>query len=169
MMNPHAGMPTGLTQSAPSPQQAPAGPLGSWNNPFTLSGILEDPSQLNQLNQNPMWQFGMGLLASTYDANVNPFTAMQQGLSASQGFQNEAEQRETLEAQRKMLEDFFKAQTDELNRQRTLSGTRTGEQPRTAFETAVSPSVRRGLGSAALTGQNEDLYRRMAWREILGK
>lgn len=166
MMNPHAGMQMhpsmGLMPQAQAPQ-APQGPMGTFNNPFTISGILDDPSQLQNLNQNPLFNMGMGLLAHRYDADVNPFQAMVGGLQTSQKFQTEADERARLEEQQKMLTDFFEEQ------KKALEQSRQGQRQSSVFETAVSPSVRRGLGAAALTGQNQDLYKRMALREILGQ
>jgi hypothetical protein len=67
----------------------------SWANlKDKLGGIMDDPTQLNQ---SPLFNVGMGLLASRYDGNINPAGAAMQGLQTAQGSQQALEDRERLE------------------------------------------------------------------------
>lgn len=87
-------------------------PAGSWNDPMTISGILEDPQQLNQLYANPLFNMGLGLLSSGYDSSINPYAAMLGGMAASRRAEYEdeavtrdrAERDAELERQRRMRE-----------------------------------------------------------------
>lgn len=150
--------PPGMPPPAPEPQ----GPLGTLDNPFTMKGILDDPTQLQQLTASPMFNMGMGLLSHRYDESINPFEATLGGLQQSQAYQEAAEDRGTLEEQRNLLTDFYERQRKALEEQQN-----GGRQ--SAVEQMLSPSVQEGLMANTLDPQNLDLYKRMAWSEILGR
>lgn len=153
-----AAMAGGMGQQA----AGPASPMGTFNNPFTIGGILDDPSQLTQLNQNPLFNMGMGLLAHRADASVNPFGAALQGMQTAQQYQTVADKEKRMEEQREMLEDFFKSQRERMQSQ-------TGGMRQSAVEQMLSPGVQRGLMANAIDPQNLELYNRLALREIMGQ
>lgn len=160
MMNPHMQM---HPSQGLIPAQQPIAPQPPGMGQQQPPGLLSDMSGLTSLTQNPLFNVGMGLLAHRADASINPFQAAMQGLQQAQAYQTEAEDRERLEEQRQMLSDFFEEQRKALEEQRNR-----GSRQQSVFETAVSPSVRRGLGASALSGANQDLYKRLALQEILG-
>lgn len=88
----------------------PTSPQGTWNDPYSISGLFTDPAQMNSLAANPMFNMGMGVLSSAYDEDVNPFGAAMGGLKSAgeQGrIQDEQSRDEIL---RKALADFFARQ-----------------------------------------------------------
>lgn len=69
----------------------------SWGG-FTdkLGGILDNPQQLQE---NPWFNMGMGLLSSRYDGNINPYQAAMGGLqTANQNKQQSELRKQILEA-----------------------------------------------------------------------
>lgn len=95
---------------------------GTFGNPFQFTGeggIFQNPQQLNQLTQNPLFMMGMGLLGS----RGNPFQAATQGLLGSAKAQVEADERQRLEQQRKQLQEWLQSQgvpAQEAQRQAAL-------------------------------------------------
>ena len=65
---------------------------------------------------NPLFNVGMGLLASGYDQNVNPYQAAVGGLISAQQQQTDALARQRDEEMRQQLADFFAQQEQEKQR-----------------------------------------------------
>lgn len=86
----------------------PTQPTGSFNNPLTMGGILDNPQQLQQLAGNPLFNMGMGLLAHRQDASINPFTQTIQALQQSGQQQRTLEDRKRDEELREKLIEYFK-------------------------------------------------------------
>ncbi len=84
-----------------------------------LGGLLTPEGQQGLLS-NPMFGAGMGLLSSSYDKRINPYSAMMQGLSGASGQKDEQEDRTRMEELRKQLAAYFAAQQ---------GGMRQGGQP----------------------------------------
>jgi hypothetical protein len=87
-----------------------ASPQGTFNDPYSISGLFNDPAQANSLAANPMFNMGMGVLSSAYDPNVNPFGAAMGGLNkaTAEGRSQDEESRD--EDLRKALAEFFARQ-----------------------------------------------------------
>lgn len=148
-----AMVPTGQMQQ---PQQP-----GTWDQ---FKGLFQDPRAMQDLTANPMWNMGMGLLAHRYDDSINPFSqGILGGLQTSQAYQTEADKRKDLDEQQEMLQNFFDAQRKALEQQGQPGGSRVSQ-----LEAMTSPSVQQGLMAGAIDPQNLDLYRRLAFQEILG-
>lgn len=84
---------------------------GTFSNPFSLTGeggIFSDPSQLNQLAANPMFNMGMGLLSQK--GATDPFGAMLGGLQSASTEAVAAQERARLDEQRKALQEWLKRQ-----------------------------------------------------------
>lgn len=83
-------------------------PQGTWEDPYTVGGIFNDPQQTQSLAGNPMFNMGMGLLASSQDRDINPFSAIMSGLNQA-GEQGRIQtDRERDEELRKQLVEYFK-------------------------------------------------------------
>ena len=128
-----------------------------------ITGLLGNSGDLQNLAGNPLFNVGMSLLQSSYDPRVNPFGAAMGGLQQANQYQRLARGDERTAAQdtraqqlRDMLAKYFESQQQP----------QPPQQP-TAID-ALSPSVQRGLAASSLDPQNAELYRRMAWREMLG-
>jgi hypothetical protein len=82
-------------------------PSGTWNDPLTISGLLDDPTQLNHLGQNPLFNMGMGLLASSYDPSVNPYTVALQGLHTARATEADDDRLQRAADQRAAIAQYF--------------------------------------------------------------
>lgn len=121
----------------------------------TVQGILGNQSDLQNLAGNPLFNIGMGLLQSHYDPRINPFSAVLGGLKSAGAEQRTAEDRRREQTAMEQIAEYLKQQQQP-------------QQPQSAVQTMLSPSVQRGLMANALDPQNQQLYNRLAWQEILG-
>ncbi len=129
---------------------------GTFSDPFTLKGIFEDPSQLNQLTQNPMFNIGMGLLQHRADASVNPFAAALGGLQSASEASIEAKERERLEQQRKALQEWLQSQGIQMPGQANV-GAQFGQAPGTTSQPFQTPGrYGGGLQNRVLTDTIDD-------------
>jgi len=147
----------------------------------TMGGLLSDPKQQAALLNSPGFGAGMGLLASSQDARINPFQAAYKGMTAGKKQMESQEDRDRLEKARKALAAYFAAQGQQV----------PGQAPPTAQEQALQmslapgqPGASMGAGMAppmpqtgyvpAYTGLpgGQDMQRqqnRMAWEQIIGR
>lgn len=135
-------------------------------------GLLADPEHWEQLAGNPMFNMGMRLMASGYDPTQNPFQGMLTGLQQA-GKERRTATKEQQEAEAlDLISKYLKSSEDDRNRLQAFMGMSQQGTPmgmgNTAIDRMVSPSVQRGLAANQLDPQNEELYRRLAWQEILG-
>jgi hypothetical protein len=163
--------------------------FGGGQNPFqqvqdfgqNVRGLLSSPKQQAGLSANPMFQAGMGLLGSSYDASVNPFQAAMQGLQKGTTEQQTQEDRERLEKARKQLAAYFAAQGEQVPGQapptmqeQALQQSLAPGQPGASMPGGAAPPIpQRGYtpAYASLPGGDElqRQQRRMAWEQIIGR
>ena len=77
-------------------------------NPFAEGGLFQDPQQMQALGGNPMFNMGMQLLASGYDARINPFQAALTGLQEAGKEGRSKEDRARDDELRAQLVEYFK-------------------------------------------------------------
>lgn len=130
---------------------------GSFNNPMTISGLLDDPRQLNQLSSNPLFNIGMGLLAHRQDKSVNPFTTISQSLrtSGQEGRTQDKEDRD--EELRRMLAEFFANQQG------------GGQDPSRLNSLLQQGGQQPGIGMPGQAEPGRADYYRQGWADILGQ
>lgn len=146
-----------------------------------IQGLLSDPAQQAKLAGNPMLNAGMGLLASSYDANINPFQAAMQGLQKGATEQQTQEDRERQEKAREAIAAYFGSlgqqvpgQAPPTAQEQALQMSLAPGQPGAAMGAGGAPPVNpnsRQVAYASLPG-GDDMQRqqrRMAWEQIIGR
>ena len=146
-----------------------------------VQGLLQSPKKQAGLAGNPMFNAGMGLLGSSYDAGINPFQAAMQGLQKGTAEQQSQADRERLDKLRKALAAMIAKQGGQV----------PGQPAPTAIEQGLQQSRAPGqpgasMGGAGAAPQNpnprrfafadqpggaamEQARNRMAWEQIIGR
>lgn len=146
-----------------------------------VQGLLQSPQRQAGLAGNPMFNAGMGLLGSSYDANINPFQAAMQGLQKGTTEQQSQADRERMDKLRKALAAMIAQQGGQVPGQPAPTATEQGLQ-----QSLVPGQPGASMGGPETVPQNPNPRRfafagqpggaemqrqqnRMAWEQIIGK
>jgi len=133
-----------------------------------MSGLLSDPSQLNDLMGNPLFTMGMGLLSASRDKKIDPFQAAMGGLSQSGAYSANKQQRDKERAQQEKMDELGKLLAEMIGQQGgpPAMGTSAAGTPMTpgALTGGVEPTQPKWQNPAS-----QDLWTQLGWSDVIGR